>query len=147
MALKNLEVDHDFTVDEEFNTDGNKIEYAKTVEELNDRWRKRIKYDLLLQKADKVDPAEAKAKLTRRYNAFAKRMKQLSNDDLVEIYLTSITTSFDPHTTYMSASSIENFMQQMRLNLEGIGAALQYDDGYTKISKVMPADLPKKMAA
>jgi carboxyl-terminal processing protease len=144
VALKNLDVPHDFSVEEEFNTDGKKIEYAKSVEELDDRWRKRIKYDLLLQKADKVDPAEAKAKLTRRYNAFAKRMKQLNNDDLVEIYLTSITTSFDPHTTYMSASSIENFMQQMRLNLEGIGAALQYDDGYTKISKVMPGGPAEK---
>ncbi len=139
-----LEQPHDFTVDEEFVTDGKKIDWAKNDAEINDRWRRRVKYDLLVQKADKVELAEAKTKLARRYNSFAKRMHQLGNDDLVEIFLTSMTTAFDPHTTYMSASTVDNFDIVMRLNLDGIGAALQYDDGYTKVSKIIPGGPAEK---
>jgi hypothetical protein len=70
-------------------------------------------------------------RLKRRYNSFAKRMKQTDGDELLEMFLTSITTAFDPHTNYMSKSTLENFDIQMRLGLEGIGAALQLTDGYT----------------
>ncbi len=133
-----LDQPHDFTIDEEFVTDGKKLDWAKDDAEINDRWRRRVKYDLLVQKADKVELAEAKTKLSRRYSSFAKRMHQLGNEDLVEIFLTSMTTGFDPHTTYMSASTVKNFEIQMRLNLDGIGASLQYDDGYTKVNKVIP---------
>jgi carboxyl-terminal processing protease len=54
------------------------------------------------------------------------------------MYLTSFTTGFDPHTTYMSPSSKENFEISMSLQLDGIGAALQMTDGYTVVSKLIP---------
>jgi carboxyl-terminal processing protease len=60
------------------------------------------------------------------------------------MYLTSFTSSYDPHTTYMSPSSLENFRILMRLNLEGIGAALQFEDGYTKVSKIIPGGAADK---
>jgi carboxyl-terminal processing protease len=60
------------------------------------------------------------------------------------MYLTAITTSYDPHTTYMSPSSLENFRILMRLNLEGIGAALQPVDGYTVVSKIIPGGAADK---
>jgi carboxyl-terminal processing protease len=44
----------------------------------------------------------------------------------------------------MSASSLENFEIMMRLNLEGIGAALQFMDGYTQVSKVIPGGAAAK---
>lgn len=143
-ALTLLEQPHDFTIDEEFVSDGKKIEWAKDDAEIADRWRRRVKFDLLVQKADKVELAEAKIKLGRRYNSFAKRMHQIGNEDLVEIFLTSMTTGFDPHTTYMSASTVKNFDIQMRLNLDGIGASLQYDDGYTKVNKIIPGGPAEK---
>lgn len=138
LAAQLVDQAHDFTVDEELLTDGKQIEYAKDDAEIADRWRKRIKYDLLLQKSDKVAETEAKEKLKRRYSSFGKRMHQLGNDDLVEMFLSAMTSGFDPHTSYMSASTIKNFNIQMSLKLEGIGAALQYDDGYTKVTNVIP---------
>src|SRR6185503_5412930 len=74
----------------------------------------------------------------------AKRMRQISDDDLLEMYLTSLTTSYDPHTSYMSATTQENFLIQMRLQLDGIGAALQSEDGYTTISKIIPGGAADK---
>ncbi|HZZ72179.1 MAG TPA: tail-specific protease, partial [Pirellulales bacterium] len=48
-----LAKDPDFTVDEEMITDPDKTTYAKDDAETQDKWRKRIKYDILNQKADK----------------------------------------------------------------------------------------------
>jgi carboxyl-terminal processing protease len=139
-----LAMEHDFTVAEEMITDGKAAAYAKNDDEVRDKWRKRIKYDLLVQKAEKVEGDEAREKLTRRYHGLSKRMRQIDNDELLEMYVTAMTSSFDPHTTYMSPSSYENFIIQMRLKLEGIGAALQFEDGYTKVSKLIPGGAAEK---
>jgi len=133
-----LEQEFDFALDEEMLTDRDLLQYPLDETESLDRWRRRIKYDLLVLKGDKKEDTEARDKLRRRYHSFAKRMHQADADELLEWYLTAITSSFDPHTTYMSRSTLENFRIQMRLNLEGIGAALQPVDGYTVVSKVIP---------
>jgi carboxyl-terminal processing protease len=141
----------DFTVDEELVTDKDATTYARTPEEAYDRWRKRIKYDLLLLKAEKSDgkPDKSEGKtpeqrLTKRYHSFAKRMRQTDAEELLEMYLTSLTTAFDPHTTYMSPSSVENFKIMMQLKLEGIGASLQGVDGYTVVKKIIPGGAAEK---
>ena len=150
-----LATKQDFTIDEEMVTDKDLVTYPKTPEEAYDRWRKRIKYDLLLLKAEKADakpgkdtdPADDKPpeeRLTKRYHSFAKRMSQTDSDELLEMYLTSLTTALDPHTTYMSPSTVENFEIMMRLKLEGIGASLQGIDGYTVVKKIVPGGAAEK---
>lgn len=135
---KLIDANHDFSVKEDLVIAPDATVYAKTEAEAEDRWRRRIKYDLLVLKGNKVEGAEARNRLKRRYSTFAKRMKQMDSDELLEMYLTSFTVGFDPHTTYMSPSSKENFEITMSLQLEGIGAALQMTDGYTVVSKVIP---------
>lgn len=132
-----LKVEHDFTVDEEMVTDPEQVRYAKDEAEAQERWRKRIKYDLLVLKGEKTEGKAAIEKLSRRYSSFAKRMHQTDSDDLLQMYLTAITSSYDPHTTYMSPGALENFQIQMRLELDGIGAALQSTDGNTVVTKVV----------
>ncbi len=44
----------------------------------------------------------------------------------------------------MSPSSFENFNIMMRLKLEGIGASLQYVDGYTVVNKLIPGGAADK---
>ncbi len=134
----------DYTLDDELITDPKAITYAKTAEEIEARWRRRIKYDFLVLKGDKVDLKTAQERLTRRYHSFDKRMKQTDSDEILEMYVTSLTTAFDPHTTYMSPSTLDNFEIQMRLELDGIGAALQMTDGYTVISKLIPGGAADK---
>ena len=82
-----LEQNHDFEVDEEMVTDRDEATYAKTPAEALDRWRKRIKYDLLVLKSDEIEGQEATDRLKRRYTSYAKRMNQLKSDDLLEMYL------------------------------------------------------------
>ena len=45
-----------------------------------------------------VPEAEAKQKVLTRYQGLLKRWKQLDNSDLLEIYLSDLTTSVDPHS-------------------------------------------------
>jgi len=132
-----LATEHDFTVDEVMISDRDEVHYPQTDAEAYERWRKRIKYDLLVLKVDDKEGQEARDKLTRRYHSFARRMHQTDEEELLEMYLTSMTTSFDPHTSYMSPGTLENFEIIMRLALEGIGASLQSEDGYTVVKKII----------
>ena len=134
----------DFTVQEDMIIDPEVAEYPVDAAEARERWRKRIKYDLLVQKADGKSEEEAKERLTRRYHSFAKRLEQTDHNELLEMYLTALTTGFDPHTSYMSPKTLENFEIAMRLQLDGIGAALQSLDGYIVVSKVIPGGAADK---
>jgi carboxyl-terminal processing protease len=129
---------HDFTKDEYLSTDWDNLTYAVDRSALDERWRKRIKYNLLVLKGDETEGDEAQQRLHRRYNSLLKQMQQTKSDELLEMFLTAVTTSYDPHTTYMSPTTLENFEIQMRLNLDGIGAQLTLEDGYTNITKIIP---------
>jgi carboxyl-terminal processing protease len=133
-----LATEHDFTADEAIVTDRKATTWTRTEAEAEDLWRRRIKYDLLVQKMEKTPLDEAKDKLLRRYKSFAKRMHQMTADELLEIYLSSLTSSFDPHTTFMSPGTLENFEIGMKLQLDGIGAQLKGEDGYTTIVELTP---------
>ena len=134
----------DFSKDETIVIDRDETKWAKNEAEAEDLWRRRIKYDLLVQKMEKTSPEEAKDKLLRRYRSLAKRWHQMTADELLETYLSSLTSSFDPHTSYMSPGTLENFEIGMRLQLDGIGAQLKGEDGYTTIVELTPGGAADK---
>ncbi len=140
-----LDHEFDFTIDEEMVSDRDAAEYSSTDEEIRERWRKRIKYDFLTQMVvEKQTMEEAREKLRKRYTSYLRRMNQLNNDDVLEMYLTSFTTSFDPHTTYMSPPSKANFDISLTLQLEGIGASLSNADGDAVIARIVPGGAADK---
>ncbi|MEX2170625.1 MAG: carboxy terminal-processing peptidase [Pirellulales bacterium] len=147
-ALKWVDAEHDFTVDEEMVSDRDAAVYATSPEDADKRWRQRVKFDLLSLLADDTELEEAKTKLRKRYGSLQKRWEQTSRDELLEIFLSSLTTGFDPHSSYMSAESVENFQIQMKLELDGIGASLRAVDGYTEVHEIIPggaADLDSRL--
>ncbi|HRX79613.1 MAG TPA: carboxy terminal-processing peptidase [Pirellulaceae bacterium] len=136
---------HDFTVDESIITDPDALRYPRSADEVVDRWRKLVKLNLLTFKADETSEEEARMKIKRRYHSLAKRWHQTDTDELLERFLTAVTSSYDPHTTYMSPSSLDNFRIMMRLNLDGIGAALMLsEEGYTEVTKIIPGGAADK---
>ena len=48
-----IDAEHDFTVDESMSIDAKDLPYAQTTAELDERWRKRVKYDILMMKLEK----------------------------------------------------------------------------------------------
>jgi carboxyl-terminal processing protease len=141
---KLLSAPQDFTKQESIIIDRDDTKWAASEAEAEDNWRKRIKYDLLVQKMEKTPPEEAKDKLRRRYASFAKRMHQMTSDELLETYLSSLTSSLDPHTSFMSPGTLENFEIGMRLQLDGIGASLKAEDGYTTVAELVPGGAADK---
>ena len=145
MAVKMVDEDIDFNIDEDIVIDPKSLEYPKSEEEAIDRWRKRIKYNLLVLKSEKDAKVEPKERLKKRFKAFKNRMHQFDNEDIVETFVTAVTMGYDPHTTYFSKSSYENFEIEMGLQLEGIGATLaSTDDGLTEIKRVVPGGAADK---
>jgi carboxyl-terminal processing protease len=141
-----LDKPHDYTVDEEISTDFDNARFCHNIEEAKEIWRKWVKYDLMMVKTtDKLSEKEAIAKLHKRYNGRLKRFKNTSHDDLLEIYVSAMTSAFDPHTSYMSKATLDNFRILMGLNLDGIGATLGNDDeGYCVVSAIIPGGAADK---
>ncbi len=144
VAQKSVDVEHDFTLDESMIRDPDSMKFATSVEQANERWRKRVKYDMLLQIADEIEHEEVIEKLHKRYRSIRRNWEQTDSDELLELFLSALTTSFDPHSTYMSASTLDNFTIQMRLELDGIGASLQSQYGETIVKRLVPGGAAEK---
>lgn len=143
-AIAMLKQPHDFTVQDEMIRDADAATYAKTPAEAQERWRQRVKFDLLKETTDDVPMDKAIAKLEKRYNSIRKSWNQTDNDELLERYLSAMTTGFDPHSDYMSPSTLDNFNITMRLELDGIGASLKSEDGYTMVHNIIPGGAADK---
>ncbi len=144
VAQKLIDAPHDFTLDETLNVDGDKLAWATTPAELDDRWRKRIKFDLLTLKLDKVEPAEAITRLHKRYDTVKRTAHDTEDFEVLEMYLSAMAHCFDPHSSYMSPNTLDDFNIQMRLSLEGIGAALRSEDGMTTVAQVVAGGAAEK---
>ncbi len=132
-----VELEHDFTVDERILKDRSENEYARTSDELTEAWRKHVKLLILEGVAGGEDEKDVKDRIRKRYRNLKRRMHQTDAYELIEMFVTSGTMLFDPHTTYMSPDTLESFEIAMRLELEGIGAALQSVDGYTVVMQII----------
>ena len=138
-----IQAKHDFTVDEYLTIDSKTLEWAKTPEELTERWRKRIKFQALSLKGT-VEDSKVPAKLSKRFELAEKRQRETKLDDIYTMYLNAFSTSLDPHTEYFPPVNLEEFRIQTRLSLEGIGAVLRSEDGFTKILSMVPGGAAAK---
>ena len=86
-------------------------------------------------------------KLRKRYDSIRKSWNQTDNDELLERYLSAMTTGFDPHSDYMSPSTLDNFNITMRLELDGIGASLRATTATRSSTTSSPAGRPTRTAS
>ncbi len=129
----------DFDRDEYIDSDPTERDWAADVAELDDRWRKRLKNQVLALRLAEKDPEEIAPTLVKRYENQRNRLSQYNEQDVFAVYANALTSQFDPHTSYFSPRRAENFDIDMRLSLEGIGAVLQNEDEYVKVVRVVPA--------
>jgi len=137
-AHRMVDADHDFTIDEEMPTDGKSQVWSPTIEDMNDRWRRRVKFDTLNLRLDgKTEPGAIRDRLHKRYNTLLRSIQETEPNEILEMYLSALTHCFDPHSSYMSPESMEEFRIQMQLSLDGIGAALRSEDGTTFVADIV----------
>ena len=137
-ALALLEHPFDFNKSESYQFDREDADWPKSDSEVREIWRKRVKYDYLtLKLADKTDQ-EIREQLRKRYEGITRRIHQFTADDVYQAFVNAYTRTLEPHTSYMSPSTSENFDISMRLKLEGIGAVLSAENEYTTIQRTIP---------
>ncbi|MCA0228814.1 MAG: carboxy terminal-processing peptidase [Bacteroidetes bacterium] len=128
----------DFTVDESFNTDREKVAWAKTPDELNEVWRKLIKNEALeLRISGKADSSIVTL-LKDRYKNRERNLGRFRSEQVFQMYMNAFCEVLDPHTRYFSPADSDRFKQDMYQALEGIGAVLREDGNYIKVVEVVP---------
>lgn len=137
-ALLQIESEPDFTVDESYEFDREKLPWAKTSAELDEIWRQRVKNDALSLALTEKEWPEIQEVLEKRYSRFLKRMEQIKADDVFETFMNAFAHTLDPHSSYLSPRNSEEYRIQMSLSYFGIGASLQTEDDYVMVMNVIP---------
>jgi len=149
-AKELLTREFDFTIDESYTFNREDAPWPESQEAADELWRKRVKNDVLnLRLADRT-PEEITKTLQERYTRMALRISQLSANDVFQTFVNAYTLSVEPHTSYFSPRSSENFQINMSLSLEGIGAALRTENEYTVVQNVItggPAAMSEQIGA
>jgi carboxyl-terminal processing protease len=156
----------DVRKEEFYQTDPEKVDFASSIDELRDRWRRVLKAQVISQYLDLEEEQkkklkkslenelpqdqknelmsdeelwkEAIVKVSKRNKNFFQRLNQETLQDHYDRFFNSITRAFGPHTNYIPPASKEQFDINMRGSLEGIGALLREDDGFIKIIRIIP---------
>ena len=141
---KLIERKYDFTKDESMIIDRKKLKYTKNVKDMNERWRKKVKFQILSLKSGMLKGKELREKLKKRYELALKRHNEITQDKIYGYFLNAFATALDPHTTYMPADELEDFRIRTRLSLEGIGSSLRSEDGFTIVVSLVKGGAAQK---
>lgn len=146
----------DFSIEESYETDPEKLEFSRDERELRERWRTELKFQTLgsylslMEEEGFASPAEipaeeakelesrAREKILKRHEDYFARLLKETLQDHYDRYLNAITRAFDPHTAYLPPQTKEDFDIGMRGSLEGIGATLREEHGTVKVVKIIP---------
>jgi len=136
-AIAQLDKEPVWTLNESFEFNREKTPWATATAELDDYWRKRVKNDALSLLLTGKSWEETAKSLKKRYETTLKRIDQVSSDDVFESLMNSYARAYDPHSSYFSPRSSEEYRIQMSLNYDGIGASLQLIEDYVTIMNVI----------
>ena len=137
-------VDFDFTKDEYLDIFYEDNQWLTTFTDLKDLWRLETKNDLLVAKISDSSSSDPKVDLVKRYQNRIRRINQQKEEDIFSLAINILTNQFDPHSSYLSPRSAEDFDMNMSLKLTGIGALLGVEDDYTKIISLVPGGPAEK---
>lgn len=146
-----------FNKKETIDIDYDKVPFAKNENKLVDYWRKQLKLNTLSRIQSELEKQEEKLKKDKKYkkksfktlekearkevlknmNELYLRIDELEHEDWFSVFLNSVVSAFDPHTTYMAPRIKERFDQDMSGKLEGIGARLSRQGIYTEIVELV----------
>ena len=149
-----LDEDFEFESNRTYFTNREDGPWDENDEQLDETWKKLIEFEILSEALSTVDInstddiynngelskiiENSKEKVRKRYERWKKSIVEFESTDVQELYLSTLTQMFDPHTTFMNIKEKEKFDQTMNNELVGIGAVLTDDDGYCTITELLP---------
>lgn len=137
--LESAPLAFDFSKDEFIAVSADDQAWPADLKEADNRWHKRLKANVLSLKLSDETLDKVQETLLKRYKNQLKRLEQQGVDDVFEGMINALTLLYDPHTSYLSPKTLENFNISMSLSLEGIGAVLQAEDEFTKVVRLITA--------
>jgi carboxyl-terminal processing protease len=140
VAKKNF----DFTKEEIIIIDDDQKKWQRTKFDLRKAWKRLAKNDVLTSMLTEKELNEATETIEKRYKNRLRRISQRNEEDVFSISMNNLTSYFDPHSSYFSPKSAEDFEMAMSLKLEGIGALLTTEDDYPTIVSVVPGGPAEK---
>lgn len=153
-----MEKDFDLNQDIEIELDRKDARWCTSKEEMNQLWEKRLlnsylSYEIINESLEKEQAEKAKegkdskelSKLMKApkerilslYDRLLNDAKQQTTIDTVSIFLSRFSHMYDPHSDYMNPETVEDFEIQMKNSLVGIGATLQQDEQFIKITDMV----------
>jgi len=147
----------DYSIDETYAGDPDKIKFPATDAERKESWRKSLKYQSLDRYVDLIETrdknkdvkdfkvksnaeleAEARDKVIKTMDRTFERYRfKFSEDDKFNLFVSIITNAMDPHTEFFPPVDKRYFDEQMSGRFFGIGASLIYDEGNIKINTLV----------
>ena len=138
---------------ESYSVDRSESEWASTIDQLDNTWEKLISYEYINELLSQVDENETSLdssqftqqnildsldKIKKKYERWHKNITEFEASDVQELYLSTLTQMFDPHTSFLNIKEKEKFDQAMHNEFVGIGAVLTDEDGYCTIKELLP---------
>lgn len=142
---------------ESISLDEKSSEFPVNQKALKDVWRKHLKFSTLSRLTDYLKEEEDKTKDDKNYapisfDELEKKARektldkikdlfyyedQMEDNERFAVYINCITSQFDPHTNYFAPDMKKRFDSSMAGSIEGIGARLSDERGYTKIVELI----------
>lgn len=145
-----------FTQNETAILDGEKTHFPLNNKDLQEQWRKKLKYFVLERYAELIEQrtkstikdsihskpdnqleAEARIKVGKVMTRMFSRLHKETEEDQFNAFVDDITTSMDPHTNFFPPIEKRVFDEQMSGHFYGIGAQLREEDGNIKITSLI----------
>jgi carboxyl-terminal processing protease len=143
-----LKKEIDLTGIETYRADRTKSEWPADLAAADLLWHQRLKFELISELMNKKTPDDAKVVLRKRYERMLKNVAEIEGTELAELFLSNIARIYDPHSTYFSAETYEDFGIQMKLQLVGVGALLGIEEENCFVKEIVPggpADIDKQL--
>lgn len=132
-----MKKDFDFTIDEYLQGNRDDMTYAKSEKELNERWRKYVKFQMLNYINIGKSQDEAKEKVKQRIRILKNYNSAHTESEMFVSFVNAVAMALDPHSYYFTPQDNQDFKIAMELKLSGIGAVLRSEDGFVFVESII----------
>ncbi len=136
--LLSQEAPFDFELEETVQIDRSEAAWATDSGQLDGLWRPYLKEQALRSELSGESASVYLPRLRERFENLNKTVGEMESRDVLEIFLSALCRSYDPHTVYLKPITRQNFNIQQGHSLEGIGAMLRREGPYTVITELVP---------
>ena len=137
-SLLNVKNKFDFSGNDKYVYDREKMPWVTSRAALNEVWQKRLKYELINLQIAGTDNTKNVETLTKRYQNLKSQVAKVNNQDVFQTLMDAFTESIDPHTNYFNPTNATAFNEDMARSFDGIGARLSLENEVVKISEIIP---------